>query len=72
MADVAGMPLVPHMTLATHGQLVNIEAQTDTMINGLKQSVSKDGGHEGTPTLLVRARQPTRPRPHIYLHIRII
>ena len=47
-----------HMTHATHGQLANIAAQTDTMITGLKQSVSKDGGHEGTPTLLVPARPP--------------
>ena len=42
-----------HTRSPTCWQLANISAQTDTMISGLKQSVSKDGGQLGTPTLLV-------------------
>ena len=44
-----------HTPTPTPCQLANISAHTDTMISGLKQSVSKDGGEMGTPTLLVLA-----------------
>ena len=43
------------VTGSWHTQLAGISVQSDTMINGLKQAVSKDGGELGTPKLLVRS-----------------
>jgi len=40
-------------TLIRTLQLANISKKSDTMISGLKQAVSKDGGVLGTPSLLV-------------------
>lgn len=46
-------PERPRLRGSLSEQLANITVQSDTMISGLKQAVSKDGGELGTPKLLV-------------------